>query len=284
MIARTMRFDDDYDSRDVEDRRGERVPIQASGGFGLLASLIFRFGWKGGIVIFGLYFVVSRFAGGMHQVSSGPPQKAAHDSARAFVGFVLDDVQKMWAERMPNYERAKVVLYSDATTTGCGMGEAAVGPFYCPRDEKVYLDVTFFQELRDRFGVNGDFAQAYVIAHELGHHVQRLTGTSDRVERAPLSAQKGEGHLSVRLELQADCLAGVWANSAESRGLLEGGDIDSAMRAAAAIGDDRLQQQATGTVRPESFTHGSSAERTRWFKRGHDSGDAKACDTFNSTL
>jgi len=160
------------------------------------------------------------------------------------------------------------------------MGEAAVGPFYCPRDERVYLDVTFFQELHEKFGVRGDFAQAYVIAHELGHHVQRLTGASEKVERAPLRAQRGATGLSVRLELQADCYAGVWASSAEQRELLEPGDIESAMRAAAAVGDDRLQRQATGTVQPEKWTHGSSQERVSWFKRGHDTGNPAACDTF----
>jgi predicted metalloprotease len=248
-----------------------------------LLPLMMRFGWKGGLAI-GLLILIARAVTGGLGTHAPSTQQAGHDEARAFVGYVLDDVQKTWAARLPNYEKAHVVLYSDATTTGCGMGEAAVGPFYCPRDEKVYLDVSFFRELHERFGVQGDFAQAYVIAHELGHHVQRLLGTSDKVERAPLSAQKGAGHLSVRLELQADCYAGVWANSAEKRGLLEVGDIDSAMRAAAAVGDDRLQKQATGTVQPEKWTHGSSEERTHWFKRGYQGGDERACDTFHSDL
>src|SRR5262245_13945278 len=277
-----MKWDESYDSPDVEDRRDEGAPVErAGGGLCLLLPVLFRFGWKGVLVALLLYAGARYFMGGTVQ---HPPsrQHAGHDDARSFVGYVLDDVQKMWAQRLPGYEKARVVLYSDATTTGCGLGDAAVGPFYCPRDERVYLDVTFFQELHNRFGVRGDFAQAYVIAHELGHHVQRLTGTSDRVERAPLRSRRGEEGLSVRLELQADCYAGVWASSAEQRGLLEPGDIDSAMRAAAAIGDDRLQKQATGTVQPEKWTHGSSEERVRWFQRGHDRGEAAACDTFGT--
>jgi predicted metalloprotease len=276
-----MKWDDNYESPDVEDRRGEGPPVQSGGGMGFLLPLFFRFGWKGVLVALLIYAGARYFMGGATQHVASQ-QHAGHDSARAFVGYVLDDVQKMWAERIEGYQKAHVVLYSEATTTGCGMGEAAVGPFYCPRDERVYLDVTFFQELHNRFGVRGDFAQAYVIAHELGHHVQRLTGTSDKVERAPLRAQRGAEGLSVRLELQADCYAGVWASSAEQRGLLEPGDIESAMRAAAAVGDDRLQRQATGTVQPEKWTHGSSEERVRWFQRGHDRGQAAACDTFAS--
>jgi predicted metalloprotease len=274
-----MRRDDDYESRDVEDRRSDAGPSMGGGGLGLLINLMLRFGWKGGLLAFALLAVGRYFmAGGLQPRSSR--QHAGHDSTRAFVGLVLDDVQQSWAERMPGYQHAHVVLYADATTTACGLGQAAVGPFYCPRDEKVYLDVTFFQEMRDRLGAPGDFAQAYVIAHELGHHVQRLLGTSEKVERAPRAQQLGERGLSVRLELQADCYAGVWAASAEKRGLLEPGDIAQAMRAAAAVGDDRLQKQASGTVQPEKWTHGSSAERTHWFGRGHDTGDPEACDTF----
>jgi uncharacterized protein len=277
-----MKWDNNYDSPDVEDRRGERPPVEGGGGLGFLLPLFFRFGWKGVLVALLIYAGARYFMSGGGGPQMASHQRAGHDDARAFVGYVLDDVQKTWAERINGYQKAHVVLYSDATTTGCGLGEAAVGPFYCPRDERVYLDVTFFQELHNRFGVRGDFAQAYVIAHELGHHVQRLTGTSDKGERAPLRAQRGAEGLSVRLELQADCYAGVWASSAEQRGLLEPGDIESAMRAAAAVGDDRLQRQATGTVQPEKWTHGSSEERVRWFQRGHDRGQAAACDTFSS--
>jgi predicted metalloprotease len=276
-----MKWDKDYESPDVEDRRGEGPPVLQGGGLGMLLPLLLRFGWKGGLLI-GALILVGRFLLGPG-LSGSSGQKAGHDDVRAFVGFVTDDVQKTWAQKIPNYEHARVVLYSDATHTGCGVGEAAVGPFYCPRDEKVYMDVSFFQELHDRFGVKGDFAQAYVIAHELGHHVQRLEGTSDKVERAPLTAQKGATGMSVRLELQADCFAGVWARSAEQRGELEVGDIASAQAAAAAVGDDRLQQQATGTVQPEKWTHGSAEERQHWFDRGYQSGDPNACDTFSAS-
>jgi predicted metalloprotease len=271
-----MKWDEGYESPDVEDRRGERPPMEG-GGLGMLLPLFLRHGWKGGLLFAVLYFA------GRYLLAPPPTQRAGHDDTRAFVGYVLDDIQKSWAERLPGYQRAHVVLYSDATATGCGRGDASVGPFYCPLDEKVYLDATFFQELHDRFGVQGDFAQAYVIAHEIGHHIQRLSGVTAQVQRAPLRAQKGEGHLSVRTELQADCLAGVWARSAQNRGVLEPGDIDSAMKAAAAIGDDRLQRQATGTVQPETWTHGSSEERVHWFSRGFQTGDPSACDTFHAS-
>ncbi len=275
-----MRQDDSYDSSDVEDRRGQAGPSRGGGGLGLLFQLVARFGWKGGLLAFVVISGASYFlaTGGGSAPSS---QQAGHDRTRAFVGTVLDDVQQTWAERIPGYRKARVVLYSDATTTGCGVGEAAVGPFYCPRDERVYLDATFFRELGERLGAPGDFAQAYVIAHELGHHVQQLRGATEEVERAPRAKQTGEGGLSVRLELQADCYAGVWAASAQQRGILDPGDIDEAMRAAASVGDDRLQKQATGTVQPEKWTHGSSAERKRWFKQGLDRGDLAACDTFH---
>ena len=273
-----MRQDESYESADVEDRRGQR--FRGGGGLGLLFNLVSWFGWKGGLIAFAVIAGATYFLGGSGVSTSGTQQKAGHDAARAFVGQVLDDVQTTWAQRINGYRHARVVLYSDATATGCGTGEAAVGPFYCPRDEKVYLDVTFFDELKRRLGAPGDFAQAYVIAHELGHHVQKLTGVSDQIQNAPRSALQGEHGLSVKLELQADCYAGVWAASAEKRGLLDPGDFDEAVNAAAAVGDDRLQKQATGTVQPEKWTHGSSAERKQWFRAGHDSGDPKACDTF----
>ena len=274
-----MRHDEGYESSDVEDRRGERFRGGGGGGgLGLLFNLVSWFGWKGGLVAFAVIAGASYFLGSGGTVStSGTAQRAGPDATRSFVGQVLDDVQGVWAARVQGYRRARVVLYSDATATACGTGEAAVGPFYCPRDEKVYLDVTFFDEMRRRLGAPGDFAQAYVIAHELGHHVQKLTGVSERVQNAPRAALNGEHGLSVKLELQADCYAGVWAASAEKRGLLDPGDLDEAVNAAAAVGDDRLQKQATGTVQPEKWTHGSSAERKRWFRQGHDTGD---CNTF----
>ncbi len=281
-----MQFDPNNNSPDVEDRRGE-APARGGGGvggIGLLLPLMARFGWKGGLAIFAVIAVAGFFFMRPSHMAATPgeaPQVASQDSARAYVGSVLDDVQKTWAAELPGYQHAHVVLYSEAITTGCGLGRSAVGPFYCPRDEKVYLDVSFFRELHDRFGVNGDFARAYVIAHELGHHVQRLSGAFDAETS---SKERGDGSMSVRMELQADCYAGMWARSAEKRGLLEPGDLSAAISAAAAVGDDRLQKQATGTIRPETWTHGSSAERTRWFQRGHDAANASACDTSHSAL
>jgi predicted metalloprotease len=207
-----------------------------------------------------------------------------------FVSFVLDDVQDSWAREFAQegkpYRRAKLVLFEGATQTGCGFGQAATGPFYCPADERVYIDLGFFDELKNRLGAGGHFAQAYVIAHEIGHHIQKQLGISDRVDalRRARGAESREGPsgASVRLELQADCFAGIWAHSTQQRDLLEAGDIESAIGAAAAVGDDRLQRQATGTVSPEKWTHGSSAERTRWFQRGYTAGSIDACDTFSA--
>jgi predicted metalloprotease len=201
-----------------------------------------------------------------------------------FVSFVLDDAQKTWTQlfqqKGADYRHAKLVLFRDATRSGCGLGQSAMGPFYCPNDQRVYIDLSFYEELRQRFGAPGDFAQAYVITHEIGHHVQHLLGTDRKLQEASEGEQQGENGLSVRLELQADCYAGIWAHSTEQRSLLEAGDIDEALKAASRIGDDALQKQSTGTVRPETFTHGSSEQRVRWFKRGYQTGDLAACDTF----
>lgn len=183
------------------------------------------------------------------------------------------------AERRP-YENAKLVLFTEGTSTACGYGESATGPFYCPADERVYIDLAFYDELARRYGAKGDFAQAYVIAHEVGHHVQNLLGTNAKVHRAPKSEQLGPRGLSTRLELQADCYAGVWAHSTNQRELLEVGDLEEALGAAQAIGDDALQKMATGRVRPETFSHGSSAQRARWFQTGQRAGTLEACDTF----
>jgi hypothetical protein len=202
-----------------------------------------------------------------------------------FVSFALDDVQKTWDRILPAqknvpYHHAKLVLYRNSLRSACGVAREAMGPFYCPNDEKVYLDLGFFAELRQRLGVRGEFAQAYVIAHEIGHHVQKLLGIEPKVQQLRERNPKEANPLSVRLELQADCFAGVWAHSTEQRNLVSHGDIDSAMRAAAAVGDDRLQRAGRGYVNPESFTHGTSAERMRWFRAGFDSGLVSACDTF----
>jgi predicted metalloprotease len=194
----------------------------------------------------------------------------------------------MWAQTVPSlgaeYREAHLVLFRDGVESACGFAETATGPFYCPGDHKVYIDLGFYQELKDRFGAPGDFAQAYVLAHEIGHHVQWLLGTEEQVRRAQRSRPGRENDLSVRLELQADCYAGVWAHEADREGILEVGDIDEGLNAAAAVGDDRPQRMSTGHVNPDSFTHGSSAERVAWFRRGYTGGRPDDCDTFSGSI
>lgn len=226
---------------------------------------------------------------------SGAPQAAQRkpDLARdererpevLFVSFVLDDVQKNWDKVLPAqtrvpYRHAKLVLYRNSFPSACGRASMATGPFYCPGDEKVYLDLGFFIELKRRLGAPGEFAQAYVIAHEIGHHVQKLLGIEAKVQRLRRQDPREANPLSVRLELQADCYAGIWAHSTEQRNIVNRTDVNAAMRAAAAVGDDRLQRMGRGYVNPESFTHGTSAEREHWFRTGMDRGEISACDTF----
>lgn len=219
---------------------------------------------------------------------TGAPMSAADSSAEEgqvqFVSFVLDDVQNTWAKVLPNYgaqfHPAKLVLFRNSTSSGCGGAQDAMGPFYCPLDERVYLDLGFFDELQQKFGASGDFARAYVLAHELGHHVQHLLGTDAKVRRLQESNPSEANQLSVRLELQADCYAGVWAHSTDQRRMLEQGDVDEALNAAASVGDDRIQKQTTGRVNVDSFTHGSAAQRSEWFKRGFESGDPRNCSTL----
>ena len=202
-----------------------------------------------------------------------------------YVSHVLDDVQHTWDRLLPAqehrpYRHAKLVLFRNAYPSGCGRARMATGPFYCPEDEKVYLDLAFFDELRTKYGVTGEFAQAYVIAHELGHHVQKLLGIEQKVRTLQEREPREVNPLSIRLELQADCFAGVWAHTTEERNLVHASDIEAAMRAAAAVGDDRLQRMGRGFVNPETFTHGSSAQRVEWFRRGLDSGKIASCTTF----
>jgi len=204
-----------------------------------------------------------------------------------FVSFVLDDTQHNWEQILPEqggrqYRHAKLVLFRNYTQSGCGSAESATGPFYCPEDEKVYIDLGFYDELKQRFGAPGEFAQAYVLAHEVGHHVQKLLGVEAKVRQLQEQNPRQRNPLSVRMELQADCFAGVWAHSTQQRGLLESADVESALGAAAAVGDDRLQKMATGHVSPETFTHGSSQQRMNWFRKGLDSGSIAACNTFDS--
>ncbi|MBK1719888.1 neutral zinc metallopeptidase [Thiocystis violacea] len=213
---------------------------------------------------------------------------AGQDELAEFVSVVLADTEDTWQtifrEQGKRYSDPRLVLFSGMTRSACGLGQAAMGPFYCPADQKVYIDLVFYDELRTRFGAPGDFAQAYVIAHEVGHHVQNLLGISDRVQDlSQRSSRKEANALSVRLELQADCFAGLWAHRAhKARDILEQGDVEEGLNAASAIGDDRLQRQGQGQITPDSFTHGSSAQRVRWFKRGLESGELSACDSFSA--
>jgi hypothetical protein len=213
---------------------------------------------------------------------NGPVQASPDEERQVqFVSFVLDDTQNTWRKVLGDrYRDTKVVVFRGSTPTACGFGQAATGPFYCPLDEKVYIDLGFFDELHQRFGARGDFAQAYVLAHEMGHHLQHVLGIEPAVRRAMEQRPDLRNELSIRLELQADCLAGVWGHSTAQRDILEQGDVEEGLRAAAAIGDDRIQRQTQGWVAPESFTHGSSAQRVEWFRRGLQYGDVDRCDTF----
>src|SRR5215475_9267325 len=228
-----------------------------------------------------------RGMGGRQLADGGGQSQTAdpNDPQYKFVSVVLRDTEDTWGELFAQagrmYEKPALVLFNDATQSGCGVGQSAMGPFYCPADRKVYLDLSFFRELDERFGAPGDFARAYVVAHEVGHHVQTLTGLSDRLQAARQRAGEREGNaLSVRQELQADCYAGVWGYYEAKKGLLDPGDAEEGLKAAAAIGDDTLQRQTRGRIVPESFTHGSSAQRVAWLKKGLESGRVDACNTF----
>ncbi len=271
-------------SSNVEDRRGVR------GGKGLLG------GGVGGIVILlvAWYFGLDpqMLMQGAQVLDSGSSQQGealqqGQDPQSEMVAHVLGDTEDVWnalfAQQGGQYRAPRLILFNDATPTACGMGQSAMGPFYCPPDEQVYIDLSFFRDLHQRFGAPGDFAQAYVIAHEVGHHVQNLMGLSEQVHKARQQLSEADGNaMSVRLELQADCFAGLWVHHAEGRfQFLEAGDVEEALTAAAAIGDDRLQRQAGGQVVPESFTHGSSAQRVQWFRTGLTQGQLAACDTFH---
>jgi uncharacterized protein len=278
-------------SNDIEDRRDEGGGGSSGMGFGAP-----HLGIGGILVLLILSFVFHRnlfsvFSGDSTPArpvaSSDPASNTAQDTEVQFVSFVLDDVQGTWQKLLPAqsnrpYRHAKMVLFRDSTESPCGRAGAATGPFYCPGDEKVYLDLGFFDELKSRFGAPGEFAQAYVIAHELGHHVQKLLGIEGKVQRLRQSNPAEANPLSVQLELQADCFAGIWAMSTEQRKIVHPNDIEAAMRAAAAVGDDRLQKMATGHVSPESFTHGSSRQRTQWFQAGLNGGQISACNTFSA--
>jgi predicted metalloprotease len=285
-----MRWTPGKESSNIEDRRGE------SGGRGF-GGLHLGIGGTIVVLVLSLLFHRNLFTllgeGGATTTTASsdtsvPPtnETPAEHREVQFVSFVLDDAQQTWAKILPQegepWHDAKLVLFRDGVESGCGQAETAMGPFYCPLDERVYIDLGFYDELRDRFGAPGEFAQAYVLAHELGHHVQHLEGIDERMRRMQQQHPDQENELSVKLELQADCYAGVWGHSTDQRQLLEQGDIDAGLQAASSVGDDRLQKMTTGHISPESFTHGTSAQRAAWFKRGFDSGDPKSCDTFNA--
>lgn len=271
----------------VKDRRGRGIPggkATVGGGLGIL-------------VILAVALLTGSDPQDIADAVSGPRATVSADGAPAppppeddeqaqFVSVILADTETTWQDLMPRYDRGydlpTLVLFTDAVESACGLGSSAMGPFYCPVDGTIYIDLGFFHDLDARFGAPGDFARAYVVAHEVGHHVQNLLGISGEIQRRRRSVGEAEGNeLSVGLELQADCLAGVWGHRAEAeRDLLEAGDVEEGLRAAAAIGDDRLQRQSRGRVVPESFTHGSSEQRVRWFRRGFEAGDPDACDTF----
>ncbi len=289
-----MRYDQDHESNDLIDERGQGGGPRMAGGAGLLGLLPlllrFKYGWVV-IVAFVGFTVFRNFSGGAegtHSVTGAGTSVAAKggDAPRHFVAFVLDDAQTTWKQIFTQsgrqYRNAKLVLFTESTNTGCGFGDAATGPFYCPSDERVYIDLGFYNELAQRFGIKGDFAEAYVIAHEIGHHIQKQLGTSDQVDRASKSQRLGATGLSVRLELQADCYAGIWARSANERKILDVGDEEEALGAASAVGDDHIQKETAGKVSPETWTHGSAAERAKWFRTGFDVGTIEACDTFKS--
>jgi predicted metalloprotease len=284
-----MRWRQGRRSENVEDRRGAPAGLGRGGirlgGGGLL--LLVLAAWLFGVDPLQVLSVLAG-AGGttLEQPEAPGPGGAAQDEGADFVAVVLADTEDTWgalfAQAGARYEPPTLVLFTGLVRSACGMAGAATGPFYCPQDQKVYIDLDFYRELRDRFGAPGDFAQAYVIAHEVGHHVQTLLGVSQQVHAAQQRLPEAEANaLSVRLELQADCYAGVWAHHADrARQVLEQGDVEEGLAAAAAIGDDRIQQQTQGSVVPESFTHGSSRQRVEWFRRGLAEGDLERCDTF----
>ncbi|WP_315784602.1 KPN_02809 family neutral zinc metallopeptidase [Fischerella sp. JS2] len=276
-----MRWEFGRRSTNVEDRRGSRVSAPVvGGGIGavVLAVIVALLGGDPSIIFEQTQTPSDR--------SSQTQRPATEDQAAEFVSVVLADTEDTWSSLFQQsgktYVEPKLVLFTNAVESACGFARSAVGPFYCPADQKLYIDLSFYQDLKNKYQAPGDFAQAYVIAHEVGHHVQNLMGISSRVSRLQRRASEVEANqLSVRQELQADCFAGVWAYHADqSRQILEPGDIEEALNAASSIGDDRLQSQSRGYVVPESFTHGSSAQRVRWFKRGIQTGNPAQCDTF----
>ncbi len=295
-----MKWDDNGPSQDLEDRRGESSGGGGGGGFRLGGG---RMGIGGILVLLVLSIVfktdlTGALGGGGEgplpgpgaepaQGASAPPAQTSAEEEQLvkFMSFVLDDAQANWtrvfAAGNAQYTRARLVLFRDQVNTGCGGAQSASGPFYCPADQKVYVDLGFYDELRRRFGAPGDFAQAYVLAHEIGHHVQNLLGTERKMRQLQGQNPGARNELSVRLELQADCYAGIWGRHAQEEKRLDSGDVDEALKAASAVGDDRISAMTGSSIRPESFTHGSAEQRMTWFRRGFDTGRIDACDTFS---
>jgi len=283
-----MKWTREGESQDIEDRRDEG----GSGGGGFqFGGMHIGLGGAVVLLVLSLIFKQNFFAliggGGATPVASrpNPARTEAERPLVQFVSFVLDDTQKTWEQILPQqagkpYRHAKLVLFRDSIDSACGMAQSATGPFYCPEDEKVYIDLGFVDELKQRFGAPGEFAEAYVLAREIGHHIQKLTGIELKVHAAQERDPRSANQLSVRLELQADCFAGVWGHSTSQRNLLEPGEVQQGLNAAAAVGDDRLQRMSRGHVNPDSFTHGSSQQRMEWFQKGYSSGDMNACNTF----
>ncbi len=287
-----MRWQGRRESSNVEDRRNESGgPSMRGPGFRLP-------GGKGGLILLFVVMVASYYGVDLTGLLTGQPINTApqqrtispkDDESARFTSVIFASTEDTWGaifERMGrHYPQPKLVMYRNHTNTGCGTGQSIMGPFYCPADSKVYIDLSFYDEMKNKLGAGGDFAQGYVIAHEVGHHVQNVLGTEAKVRRLQQNATKKEANaLSVRMELQADCYAGVWGHSMQQQGVLEAGDLEEALNAAQAIGDDRLQQRGQGAVFPDTFTHGTSAQRYNWFKRGMDSGDPAQCDTFSGSI
>jgi len=282
-----MRIEGQRQSTNIEDRRGRRMRGPAGiggGGIGMIL-IILVISWLTGTNPLSLLQLTGGMPGGAPVKEEVPTGTAGEDPESRFIGAVLGDMEETWtdifAKGGDRYQPPVLVLFNDTVESACGSASSATGPFYCPADRKVYLDLSFFRELDQNFGAPGDFAQAYVVAHEVGHHIQNLLGVNAQVSRLQQQVSKTEANaLSVRLELQADCYAGVWGHYAARQDMLEPGDAEEGLRAAAAIGDDRLQRQSQGRVVPESFTHGSSEQRMEWLRRGLASGRIEDCDTF----
>lgn len=288
-----MRWQGRRESDNVEDRRNDASPMTMGRGRIRLPR------GKGGIVILLLVIIGGYYGVDLSSLLTGQPLSPStsqqrsispqQDEAAKFTSVILATTEDTWGEIFTRlgrtYQPPRLVMYRGTTTTGCGTGQSVMGPFYCPTDSTVYIDLSFYDEMKHKLGADGDFAQGYVIAHEVGHHVQKLMGVEPKIRQLQQNATPKEvNHLSVLMELQADCFAGVWGHSMQQQGVLEAGDLEEALNAAEAIGDDRLQQQGQGRIVPDSFTHGTSQQRYSWFKRGFESGDPAQCNTFGKTL